>query len=61
MNKVKKKCVDSHSGNTLIVTRSDELAVSLHDDRYDSLVATRWARRAGLLGNVHPLTAVAIK
>jgi hypothetical protein len=55
MNKVSNHHrVDAHSENTLVVSRGDELVLPLYDERYEELVAMRWARRAGLLGDTQP-------
>ena len=61
MNKVyKKHCVDPHPENSLVVSRTDKLADAAVDE-YEALVVTRWARRAGLLGDTQPLSALATK
>lgn len=53
--------VDPHSENALVVTRMDKLDGVLYDERYEELVAMRWARKAGLMGNTHPLELAVIK
>jgi len=54
MNKVfKKRSVDPRPLNQLVVSRSDKLAEETTDDRYEALVVTRWARRAGLMADSH--------
>ena len=56
MNKVyRKHRVDPRPLNQLIVSRSDKLAEETTEDRYEELVVTRWARRAGLMGDTHNL------